>query len=68
MLVQPQIIYQDEDLFAVNKPSGWLSIPDRHNSELPSVKSWLEDSGQKVFIVHRIDKDTSGLLIIARNE
>ena len=68
MLVQPQIIYQDEDLFAVNKPSGWLSIPDRHNSEIPSVKSWLEDSGQKVFIVHRIDKDTSGLLIIARNE
>lgn len=68
MVVQPQIIFQDADLFAVNKPSGWLSIPDRHDPEIPSIKSWLEARGEKVFIVHRIDKDTSGLLIVARNE
>lgn len=68
MIIQPQIIYQDADLFAINKPSGWLSIPDRHDAEIPSVKSWFEARGEKVFIVHRIDKDTSGLLIIARNE
>lgn len=53
---------------AIQKPSGWLSIPDRHDPELPSIKSWLESKGEKVFIVHRIDRDTSGLLLIARNE
>ena len=68
VLVQPQIIYKDSDLFAINKPSGWLSIPDRHDAEITSIKSWFESRGEKIFIVHRIDRDTSGLLIIARNE
>ena len=64
----PELIYSDENLLAVSKPSGWLSIPDRHDAELPSVRKWLEGKGEKVFVVHRIDKDTSGLLLFARNE
>ena len=68
MQIQPSILYEDENLLAIQKPSGWLSIPDRHDPELSSVKSWLESKGEKVFIVHRIDRDTSGLLLIARNE
>lgn len=64
----PEILFQDEDIIAVNKPSGWLSIPDRHDADLPSVRSWLESKGEKTFIVHRIDKDTSGLLLVARNQ
>lgn len=63
----PEILHQDDDVIAVNKPSGWLSIPDRHDAEIPSVRSWLEARGQKTFIVHRIDKDTSGLLLVAKN-
>lgn len=63
----PEIIYKDADLIAINKPSGWLSIPDRHDAELYSVKSWFEAKGEKIFIVHRIDRDTSGLLLLARN-
>lgn len=68
MHAMPEIIYSDANLLAVNKPSGWLSIPDRHDAELPSIKTWLEGKREKIFIVHRIDKDTSGLLLIARNE
>jgi 23S rRNA pseudouridine1911/1915/1917 synthase len=68
MHLQPSVLYKDENLLAVNKPSGWLSIPDRHDPELPSIKSWLESKGERVFIVHRIDRDTSGLLLVARNE
>jgi 23S rRNA pseudouridine955/2504/2580 synthase/23S rRNA pseudouridine1911/1915/1917 synthase len=63
----PEVLFQDENIIAVNKPSGWLSIPDRHDAELSSVKSWLESRGEPAFIVHRIDKDTSGLLIVAKN-
>ena len=67
MQTAPEIIYKDADLMAINKPSGWLSIPDRHDAELYSVKSWFEAKGEKIFIVHRIDRDTSGLLLLARN-
>ena len=67
MQTSPEIIYKDADLMAINKPSGWLTIPDRHDAELYSVKSWFEAKGEKIFIVHRIDRDTSGLLLLARN-
>ncbi len=55
-------------MIAVNKPSGWLSIPDRHDEEIPSVRTWLEKSYPHIFIIHRIDRDTSGLLLFAKNE
>lgn len=67
MHITPDILYKDDDIIAINKPSGWLSIPDRHDAELYSVKSWFEAKGEKIFIVHRIDRDTSGLLLLARN-
>ena len=63
----PEIVFANDDLVAVNKPSGWLSIPDRHDHELISVKTWLEAKGDKVFIIHRIDKDTSGLIVFAKH-
>jgi len=63
----PEIVFANDDLIAVNKPSGWLSIPDRHDHELISVKTWLEAKGDKVFIIHRIDKDTSGLIVFAKH-
>lgn len=63
-----EIIYQDNNVIAINKPSGWLTIPDRYNAELPSIKKWFELKGIPVFIVHRIDRDTSGLLLLAKNE
>ena len=68
MQLLPQIIYQDDDIIAINKPSGWLTIPDRFDPELQSIKTWFESRHQKIFIVHRIDRDTSGLLLLAKNE
>jgi 23S rRNA pseudouridine955/2504/2580 synthase/23S rRNA pseudouridine1911/1915/1917 synthase len=68
MHAKPELIFNNDDLLAVNKPSGWLSIPDRHDPALPSIRKWLEGKGEQIFIVHRIDKDTSGLLLLARNE
>ena len=65
MQTAPEIIYKDADLIAINKPSGWLSIPDRHDAELYSVKSWFEAKGEKIFIVHRIDRDTAGLVLFS---
>jgi len=60
-------IFENEDFIAINKPSGLLSIPDRFGKD-PSVKSILQDQLGKIFTVHRLDKDTSGLIVFAKNE
>ena len=61
-------MFENSDLIAVNKPSGWLSIPDRHDAEIPSIRNWLEKKYPEVFVIHRIDRETSGLLLFAKNE
>ncbi|MFE0586247.1 tRNA pseudouridine(65) synthase TruC [Pantoea vagans] len=61
-----EILYQDEWLVAVNKPSGWLvhrSWLDRH--ETVFVMQTVRDQiGQHVFTAHRLDKPTSGVLLM----
>ncbi|EXU74971.1 tRNA pseudouridine(65) synthase TruC [Erwinia mallotivora] len=62
-----EIIYQDEWLVAVNKPAGWLvhrSWLDRH--ETVFVMQTLRDQiGRHVYTVHRLDRPTSGVLLLA---
>ncbi|MBS0849474.1 tRNA pseudouridine(65) synthase TruC [Citrobacter sp. JGM124] len=60
------IIYQDEWLVAVNKPSGWLvhrSWLDRHETRI-AMQTVRDQIGQHVFTVHRLDKPTSGVLLM----
>lgn len=61
------ILLETADYIAVNKPSGMLSIPDREGKE-PSLKLMLREKYGEIFTVHRIDRDTSGLIVFARNE
>ncbi len=62
------ILYEDEQYIIVNKPSGLLSIPDRHNAQIPSVAGLLRKQFPLVFIIHRLDKDTSGIICFAKDE
>lgn len=62
-----QIIFEDDDFVALNKPAGLLTIPDREQSE-KSLKEILQEKYGTIFTVHRLDKDTSGLVIFAKNE
>lgn len=62
----PEIIYENQWFCIVNKPSGMLSVPGK--GESISVQQWLETrygSERQVKMVHRLDQDTSGLLIAA---
>lgn len=59
-----KIIYEDESIIVVSKPSGLLSVPGRQG--LPSVESILGERYGQVFMPHRLDQDTSGLLVVAR--
>lgn len=61
------IIQESDDYIVLNKPSGLLSIPDREGKEI-SLKVLLNDHYGKVFTVHRLDRDTSGLIIFAKTE
>ena len=61
------IIFENDELVAINKPTGLLTIPDREQSE-KSLKEMLIEKYGSIFTVHRLDKDTSGLVIFAKNE
>ena len=62
------IIYENDSLVAINKPAGMLTIPDRHDESITSLYKKLQASYEKIFIVHRLDKDTSGLILFAKDD
>ena len=61
-----EIIYEDQSLVIVNKPSGILTIPDRHNPEKPNVQDMLIRQYGKIFTIHRLDRETSGIICFAK--
>lgn len=60
-LPQKDIIYEDDNVLVINKPSGLLSMAKGEYTKEPT----LEDYG---LLVHRLDRDTSGVVILAKNE
>lgn len=67
------IVFEDDNIIVVNKPSGLLTISTSKEKErtlFHIVREYLvsKDKNSKVFIVHRLDKDTSGIVILAKNE
>ena len=67
------IIYEDEDMIVINKPSGLLSISNQKEKELTAfrlVSDYIKEksSRNRLFVVHRLDQDTSGVLLFAKNE
>ena len=66
-----KILYEDKYLLIVNKPNNLLTIAtskEKENTMYHKVLLYLRKKNQKVFIVHRLDKDTSGLIIFAKSE
>ncbi len=64
---EPEIIFENEDFIAINKQAGMLSIPDRIQSQA-SLKDILRGRYTEIFTVHRLDKETSGVIIFAKHE
>lgn len=67
MKMDDYVIALTDDYVAINKPAGLLSIPGRDGREV-SLKELLQRQFGEIFTVHRLDKDTSGLIVFARNE
>jgi len=61
------ILFEDHDILVIDKPSGLLVLPDRYHRSLPNLYEILRQELGKVFVVHRIDKETSGIIVFAKN-
>ncbi|GAA5003840.1 RluA family pseudouridine synthase [Acinetobacter puyangensis] len=61
------LVYRDDDLLVINKPAGLLSVPGKGDALFDSVLSRLQAIEAKTLLVHRLDRDTSGLLVFALN-
>lgn len=61
-----EIIYDDEHIVVVNKPPGVLTIPDRHKPKLFNLQQFLSERYGRIWVVHRLDRETSGVLVFAR--
>ncbi len=62
------ILYQDELLIAVNKPSGLLSVPGRGADKQDCMITRIQQHFADALTVHRLDMETSGILLFARNK
>lgn len=67
MKLEWQILTETENWVAINKPSGLLSVPDREGKET-SLKQLLQKKYGSIFAVHRLDRETSGVILFAKNE
>lgn len=65
-----KILYEDKDLIVVRKDDKVLTVSDgkNFNTLYSEVYDYLHKKNQKVFVVHRLDKDTSGLVMFAKSE
>lgn len=73
--MNPTIIFEDESILVLDKPSGWITNDASTTTTQPVVQTWLRenlkyplvgDRERRDGIVHRLDKETSGLLVVAK--
>ena len=62
-----EIIYEDSDLLAINKPAGLLSVATDTEKENTAIRLLRESGIDPLYVVHRIDRDTSGVLLFAKS-
>jgi len=62
------VVYEDESIVVLDKPHGLLVTEDRYDKNIPYLKNILSDYYGKIYVVHRLDKGTGGLLIFAKNK
>jgi len=67
VLCEPLILADTKSWIVVNKPSGWLSIAGRGQPGVPVLVDWLEQRWEGIWVVHRLDIETSGVMLFARS-
>lgn len=65
--IEIPIIWEDEHILVINKPAGLLSLPDGFDPSREHLKGVLSPQYESLWIVHRLDRFTSGVMVLARN-
>lgn len=65
-MVKGILIYEDESLLVAEKPAFTLSIPDRFSPEKENLLDLLREGREEVYTVHRLDRETSGIILFAK--
>jgi 23S rRNA pseudouridine1911/1915/1917 synthase len=60
------VIFEDSHILVLNKPAGCLTIPDRYDKSAINLYELLNKKYSKIYTVHRLDKDTSGVIVFAK--
>ena len=63
---KPEILHLDDDIIVINKPPGLLSVPGRYLKD--SAVTRLQERYGETLVIHRLDQDTSGILVFARHK
>jgi RluA family pseudouridine synthase len=63
----PSILFEDDDIIAVNKPGGLASIPERRREADNLLAQLSEQFPGKLYVVHRLDKEVSGVILFAKH-
>ena len=69
----PEIVYEDDNIIVINKPAGLLAVATDDEKQETAYRAVMEyvqrkNRNNRIFIVHRLDRDTSGLLLFAKND
>ena len=62
------VVFRNDDLIALNKPSGLLSVPGRNMAHKDCLETRVQQHYQTATTVHRLDMDTSGIMVMALNK
>jgi RluA family pseudouridine synthase len=62
------VVYEDDNIVVVNKPHGLLVIEDRYDKDLPTLKNILQEKYGQIYVVHRLDFGTGGVMVFARDK
>jgi RluA family pseudouridine synthase len=67
MNIKELIVYEDENIIALNKPQGILVVPDRFDKNMENLYDSLKNVYKNIYVIHRLDKGTSGIILFAKN-
>lgn len=63
-----ELIHEDDNYIVINKSAPLLSLPDRWDPEIPNALAYMQAKADDIFVIHRLDKETSGIMAFAKNE
>lgn len=66
-MIELPILYLDDHILVINKPAGLPTLPDGYIKDAPNLIGLLTQQYGRVWVVHRLDRETSGVIVLARS-